>query len=231
LMRPSISVVVPVYRSQETLRELHFRLVAVLEPIDPSFELILVEDCGGDGSWGVIEAIAREDARVRGIQLSRNFGQHAATICGFAHARGQWIVTVDDDLEQAPEHLPALYRKALDGHDLVYGVYPGRSHKAWRNITSNVARWLFNKAIPSLNYTYTSFRVIRGDIARALMQSGLSGVLAREDSGSQHEIQGAFRIDPVELSRCAVLLGIDSGAGMSRGELGRRRNRFSGSRG
>lgn len=167
---PKLSIVVPVYRSQEMLRELYRRIAAAVEPLDSNFELILVEDCGGDDSWRVIQDIAREDERVRGIQLSRNFGQHAATICGFAHARGEWIATLDDDLEQAPECLPDLYKKALEGHDLVYGVYTGRSHKSWRNITSNIARWLFNKAIPSLNYTYTSYRVIRGDIARALTQ-------------------------------------------------------------
>lgn len=107
---PTLSVVVPVYRSQETLRELHRRLAAALEPVDPHFELILVEDCGGDDSWSVIEELARADERVRGIQLNRNFGQHAATICGFAHAQGQWIATLDDDLEHAPEFLPELYK-------------------------------------------------------------------------------------------------------------------------
>ena len=167
---PTISVVVPVYRSQESLRELHRRIAAAVEPLDPHFELILVEDCGGDRSWEVIEELARTDPRVRGIRLSRNFGQHAATICGFAHARGQWIATLDDDLEQAPEYLAALYKKAQEGFDLVYGVYPERTHKSWRNVTSNLARWLFNKAIPSLNDAYTSYRLIRGDIARALTQ-------------------------------------------------------------
>jgi glycosyltransferase involved in cell wall biosynthesis len=165
-----LSVVVPVYRSQATLPELHRRLVAALEPVEPSFEILLVEDCGGDHSWNVIQAIAAADSRVRGIQLSRNFGQHAATICGFSQARGEWIATLDDDLEQAPESLPELYRKALEGFDLVYGVYPQRSHKTWRNATSAIARWLFNKAIPSLNYEYTSFRMIRGNIARELQR-------------------------------------------------------------
>ena len=169
-MSVKLSVVIPVYRSQATLRELHRRLVAALEPVEPNFEIILVEDCGGDDSWRVINEIAARDERVRGVQLSRNFGQHAATICGFSQARGEWIATLDDDLEQAPESLPDLYRKALEGHDLVYGVYPHRSHKAWRNLTSATARWLFNKAIPSLNYEYTSFRVIRGDLARELQR-------------------------------------------------------------
>lgn len=169
-MSTRLSVVVPVYRSQATLPELHRRLVAALEPVEPSFEILLVEDCGGDHSWNVIQAIAAADSRVRGIQLSRNFGQHAATICGFSQARGEWIATLDDDLEQAPENLPELYRKALEGFDLVYGVYPQRSHKTWRNATSAIARWLFNKAIPSLNYEYTSFRMIRGNIARELQR-------------------------------------------------------------
>ncbi|MBK8893850.1 MAG: glycosyltransferase family 2 protein [Propionivibrio sp.] len=164
-----ISIVVPVYRSQATLRELHRRLVSAVDPIDPHFELILVEDCGGDNSWEVIQELAHNDSRVRGIQLSRNFGQHAATICGFSHTRGKWVVTLDDDLEQVPEFIPQLYEKALEGQDLVYGVYPERTHKSWRNVTSKVARWLFNKAIPSLNYTYTSYRFIRGDLARHLV--------------------------------------------------------------
>jgi len=73
---PQLSLVVPVYRSQETLREFHRRIVVAVEPIDPNFELILVEDCGGDESWGVIQEIAGEDGRVRGIQLSRNYDQH-----------------------------------------------------------------------------------------------------------------------------------------------------------
>lgn len=165
-----LSIVIPVYRSQGTIAELHRRIVAALEPVESSFEIVMVEDCGGDASWQLIQELAERDSRVRGFQLNRNFGQHAATICGFGQARGEWVATLDDDLEQLPEYLPALYAKALEGHDLVYGIYPERSHKAWRNLTSELARWLFRKAIPSLNYTYTSFRVIRGDLARELVR-------------------------------------------------------------
>lgn len=163
---PTLSVVVPVYRAEQTLEELHRRLVAVLSDMGLPYELIFVEDCGGDNSWEVIERLAKEDAHLRGVKLSRNFGQHAATICGFAQSRGRWVVTLDDDLEQNPEDIPLLFSKSQQGFALVYGVYPERTHVAWRNTTSALARYLFKKAIPQLNDTYTSFRVIQGDFAR-----------------------------------------------------------------
>jgi glycosyltransferase involved in cell wall biosynthesis len=165
---PILSVVVPVYRSQDTLEKLYIRVRDAVESVDPNFELILVEDCGGDDSWSVIERLAEADPRIHGIKMSRNFGQHAATICGIGRARGQWVVTLDDDLEHPPEYIPDLYRKAQEGYDLVYGIYPVRTHKAWRNITSDVARWLFKKAIPTLNDNYTSFRCIRNEVASVL---------------------------------------------------------------
>lgn len=165
---PQISVVVPVYRSEASLRELCQRCTAALEAITPEFEILLVEDCGGDGSWSVIEDLAAADRRVRGIQLSRNFGQHAATLCGFARARGEWIVTLDDDLEHPPESIPALYRKAQEGFALVYGLFEAPTHTWWRNRTSAVARRLFRLAIPSLNDEYSSFRIVRRPIAEAV---------------------------------------------------------------
>lgn len=167
---PYISVVIPVYKAEGCLDELYRRLKASLETITSDFEIVLVEDCGGDQSWSIICKLSGQDVRVKGIQLSRNFGQHAATICGIAHTQGQWVTTLDDDLEQLPESLGQLYAKAQEGYDLVYGVYPQRTHKMWRNQTSELARWLFSKAIPSLNHAYTSYRFIRGDIARRLSQ-------------------------------------------------------------
>lgn len=166
--RIDLSVVIPVYRSAGTLDELCRRLVVTLESMGVSFEILLVEDCGGDDSWLRIQQLAANDMRIRGIQLSRNFGQHAATICGFEHTRGEWVATLDDDLEQIPERLPDLYRKAAEGYDLVYGIYPQRTHRAWRNLTSTVAQRAFRTAIPTLTYAYSSYRVIRGRLAREL---------------------------------------------------------------
>lgn len=170
MLMPHISVVIPVYKAEGCLEELYRRLKDTLETITPDFEIVLVEDCGGDRSWQMIVDLAQRDSRVKGLQLSRNFGQHAATICGITSTKGHWVATLDDDLEQLPEHLPQLYAKVQEGYDLVYGIYPERTHKAWRNLTSHLARWLFNRAIPSLNHAYTSYRFMRGDIARSLAQ-------------------------------------------------------------
>jgi len=165
---PELSVVIPVYRSKDTLKELLRRITESFSPTGVEIEVLMVEDGGRDGSWDVIESLAADQPLLRGIRLSRNFGQHAATICGMAMARGHWVATMDDDLEQPPEKLPELLEKAKEGYDLVYGIYPQRSHSSWRNITSHLARILFNLAIPTLNDTYTSMRVIRGDLAREL---------------------------------------------------------------
>jgi len=165
-----ISVIVPVYRSNEHLISLYAQLVESLEKLKKPFEMIFVEDCGGDKSWDALQKIASQDNRVVSIKLSKNFGQHAATICGIAHGKGNWIVTIDDDLEQDPNEIVALYNEAIKGYDLVYGVFDDRSHSLWRNFTSVSARKLFTIAIPSLNYEYTSFRIIKSHIAKRLDQ-------------------------------------------------------------
>ena len=133
-----------------------------------TYELILVEDNGGDDSWQVIASLAATYPEIRGVKLSRNFGQHAATLCGISRARGEWIVTIDDDLEQPPEMIPALVAKGKEGYTLVYGTHETRTHAAWRNLTSEIGRSLFKFAIPSLNRDYTSFRAIHRSAADAL---------------------------------------------------------------
>ncbi len=163
-----ISIVVPVYRAENSLRMLHQELTTVLGGMNVEYEIIFVEDNGGDRSWSVIKEIVAEDNHVTGVKLSRNFGQHAATMCGIARARGDWIFTLDDDLEQLPEFIPQIYEKAQQGVDLVYGVYTERTHRMWRNITSNLARWMFRMAIPNINEHYTSYRCIRRETAREL---------------------------------------------------------------
>ncbi len=169
LSSPYYSVVVPVYRGAKSIGELRRRLADALAPLGHAYEIIFVDDRGSLENWPAIENLCvANPSTVRGIRLSRNFGQHAATLCGISHARGEWIVTIDEDLEQPPESVPALLKKAEDGHQVVYGVNEARTHAWWRNLTSELGRSLFKFAIPSLNREYTSFRVIHRAVANGL---------------------------------------------------------------
>lgn len=134
-----ISVVIPVYKAEGSLDELYGRLLSTLEPISRSFEIILVEDCGGDGSWLIIERLALADPRVRGIQFSRNFGQHYGITAGLDYCRGDWVVVMDCDLQDRPEEVARLYAKALEGYDIVRAARGGRRDSLPKRLTS----WLF----------------------------------------------------------------------------------------
>src|SRR3954462_2603500 len=99
---PDLSVVIPVYRAEQSLPLLRSRLLAVLDGLRCRAEIIFVEDAGGDGSWAAIEGFAAQDARIRGLRLARNYGQHNALLCGIRAARGSIVVTMDDDLQNPP---------------------------------------------------------------------------------------------------------------------------------
>jgi glycosyltransferase involved in cell wall biosynthesis len=116
---PEISVVVPVYGCRDCLRALHGRLTSVLGPNFDDYELVLVDDRSPDGAWQVIEELAREDSHVRGMRLSRNFGQHAAITAGLAAALGDWVVVMDCDLQDPPEEIPRMMGQAAEGYDVV----------------------------------------------------------------------------------------------------------------
>jgi len=157
-----LSVVVPVYRSQATLHELHRRITAALQPSEASFEIILVEDCGGDDSWQAIEAIAQSDARVRGIQLARNYGQHNALLCGIRAAGGALVVTIDDDLQNPPEEIPKLLAKLAQGYDVVYGTPEAETHSLSRNLASRITKLALQGAMGADTASQVSaFRVFR----------------------------------------------------------------------
>jgi dolichol-phosphate mannosyltransferase len=127
---PHISVVVPVYGSDDVLSELHQRTVATLEKITPAFELIFVNDASPDKAWQVIKELGARDKRVRGINLSRNFGQYPAITAGLSGSRGEWVVVMDCDLQDRPEEIEQMYRKAQEGFFVVVGSRQKR-HDSW----------------------------------------------------------------------------------------------------
>lgn len=169
-----VSIVVPVYAGTNALPELRERLSVAMQSIGRSHELILIDDRGDPNAWKVISALADAHPEVRGLRLGRNFGQHAATICGLAHAQGDWVVTMDDDLEHPPEAIDSMLQACTEDHPLVYGVFPARTHAWYRNISSELMRWTLKKAFPDLNDSYTSFRAMRAPLARQLSSFELS---------------------------------------------------------
>lgn len=124
------SVVVPVYGCRDALPELHRRLVETLEQMGKSFELIFVDDHDKQNSWEEIFRICQQDKRVRGIKLSRNFGQIRAITAGLDNAKGDWIVVMDCDLQDRPESIPELYGKACEGFDVVFAKRVDRKDSA-----------------------------------------------------------------------------------------------------
>jgi undecaprenyl-phosphate 4-deoxy-4-formamido-L-arabinose transferase len=136
----SISVVVPVYNSEGSLRELRDRLIPVLALITSLFEIILVNDGSRDSSFTIIQDLSQSEPQVRGINLMRNYGQHNALLCGIRAARYAIIVTIDDDLQNPPEELTKLVAKLDEGYDVVYGTPERESHGLWRDMASLVTK-------------------------------------------------------------------------------------------
>jgi glycosyltransferase involved in cell wall biosynthesis len=164
-MGRSLSVVIPIYRSVTILPELYRQLVNSLEAIGVPFEIVLVEDCGGDRSWDTIKTLASRDARVRGLRLSRNYGQHNALLCGIRAARNDIIVTVDDDLQHPPDQIPLLLAELHDTCDVVYGVPKTEQHGLLRDFASQVTKLTLQNAMGAENARNVSaFRAFRTEL-------------------------------------------------------------------
>jgi dolichol-phosphate mannosyltransferase len=145
---PLLSIVAPAYRCADCLPELHRRVREALAPLTDHFELVLVDDASPGEDWVRIQELAAQDPRVKGIRFSRNFGQHHAITAGVDHARGDWVVVMDADLQDRPEEIPRLYQKAVaEGFDVVFGRRMERTDGFLKVFLSRC----FNKLINSLS--------------------------------------------------------------------------------
>jgi len=139
--RPAVSIVIPVFNESASLPHLHLRLGNVLATLDRSFEVVYVDDGSTDGSPDELLNIRNLSPAVTVVTLARNAGQHAAVLAGFAHARGDVIVTLDADLQNPPEEIPRLLAAIDDGHDVVGTRREGRADPIFRRgISAAVSR-------------------------------------------------------------------------------------------
>ena len=143
----SVSVIIPVFRSADGLRELYGRLIHSLNGLVDVFEVLLIEDGGDDESWNIIQEIATMDRRFRGFRLSRNFGQHNALLAGIRAARHSVVVTMDDDLQHPPEEIGSLLAALLSGNDVVYGAPANRQHGFYRDVASKLTKAVLKRTM------------------------------------------------------------------------------------
>jgi glycosyltransferase involved in cell wall biosynthesis len=169
---PELSVVIPCYRAAQALPELLDRLHRSLEALGQSYEIVLVDDCSPDATAAVATTEVARHPHVRFIELMFNVGQFRALMCGFAHARGRYVVTMDDDLQHPPEEIEKLYRHLVEHPELdaVFGAYVTKQHSSGRNLGSLLIRtvntYIFGKP-PGL--VMSSFRCLRRELVDALL--------------------------------------------------------------
>lgn len=139
-----ISVVSPVYKGEKMVSELVSRNVEALMGMDVDYEIILVNDASPDNSWAAIEQECKKNPKVKGLNLSRNFGQHYAITAGLKYASGDWMIVMDCDLQDQPEEIPNLYAKAMEGYDIVYARRMHNQFGWWKQMSSKVFHRVFD---------------------------------------------------------------------------------------
>ncbi|MEX0666235.1 MAG: glycosyltransferase family 2 protein [Acidimicrobiia bacterium] len=139
-----LSIVSPVYQGETLVHALVEQIALYAAGVTEDFEIILVDDGSPDGSWREIEKHCKRDSRVKGIQLSRNFGQHYALTAGLDAANGRYVIVLDCDLQDHPKYIPVLYEKALEGYDVVFTRKNRRAHGGKRNVFGRAFHRILN---------------------------------------------------------------------------------------
>ncbi len=144
---PKLSIVVPVYFNEDNLKPLYADIKAkVIDKIDFDYEIVLVDDGSGDASWNVIQQLEQIDKNVKGIHLSRNFGSHAAILCGLANATGDCAAVKAADLQEPTEMILDMYESWKQGNNVVLAVREAREEAKSQTMFSNLYYWMVRKA-------------------------------------------------------------------------------------
>lgn len=171
---PYVSVVVPVYNEIDNVEELVAQLVAALEKTERPFEIICVDDGSTDGSYEALQEIHAREPRLRAVRFRRNFGQTPAFAAGFDLSRGEWVITIDADLQNDPADIPAMLDRAEEGFDVVSGWRVKRKDAMiMRKLPSRVANWLIGRVTGVSIHDYgCSLKVYHRDVAKSVRLYG-----------------------------------------------------------
>jgi dolichol-phosphate mannosyltransferase len=168
-----ISIVSPVYMAEDLVDDLLSRISETMDKMDVTYEIILIEDGGPDNSWDVIKKAHEHYPKLRAFQLSRNFGQHYAITAGMSKVRGKWAIIIDCDLQDRPEEIPTLYRKAQEGFDVVVAKREGRKDGFWKKMSSKWFYALFSYLTETeQDPTAANFGIYHAKVVRAILSMG-----------------------------------------------------------
>lgn len=182
--KPHISIVSPEYKGEKMVEQLVSKITASVSTITDDFEIILVNDASPDNTWAEIEKVCAKDKRVKGLNLSRNFGQHNAITAGLNYAKGNWVVIMDCDLQDKPEEIPNLYKKVQEGYDYVVARRVVKHVGWWKRFSSkafhSVLDWLSGaKTDPAVgNFGIYSKKVVNAILAIPQQTRGLQTLLS-----------------------------------------------------
>lgn len=164
-----ISIVIPVYNSESCLDELNQQITAELR--DSNYELILVNDKSPDKSWQKIVSLTKINPHIKGISLKKNSGQDNAIMAGLAHASGEYVVIMDDDLQHSPGDIHKLYQKCLEGYEVVYGLFPQKKQSFWKNAGSKFNEYLAELFLKKPQGLYLSpFKIMRRSLVKEIKE-------------------------------------------------------------
>lgn len=164
------SVVIPIFNSESTLEELFERINAVLLGLNKDFEVIFVDDCSIDNSWELLDRMRSKNPEIITIiRLAKNFGQHNAILCGFGFAKGEYVITLDDDLQNPPEEILKLIKKQFEAdYDAVYGNFKVKKHNLFRNFGSGIIQFVFSRIFKT-SEKITTFRLLKKDMVKKIV--------------------------------------------------------------
>jgi len=168
-----ISVVIPLYKCSSFLIELNQRLNSTLKNITQEYEIIYVVDGSPEDEWGKLNGIAGNNKKVKGLLLSRNFGQHYAITAGLVYSNAEWIVVMDGDLQDKPEEIPKLYKKAQEGYDIVFGRRHDRKDNFVKKLFSRLFYFLFSYLTETKqDYTVANFGIFSKSVVKEILNMG-----------------------------------------------------------
>jgi polyisoprenyl-phosphate glycosyltransferase len=169
------SIVIPVYNSAEFLIQLHQRLQLFFKQLGKTFEVIFINDCSQDNSLSVLNKIYSQNENIIIADFYTNFGQQNALMCGFQYCTGNYIITMDDDLQHPPEEISKLVEKIDEGYDVVIGNYATKKDKFYKNLGSILFKRLNHKIFNvTNNLIFSSFRIIRREIINEIKNNKTS---------------------------------------------------------